>query len=61
MAEGWHNVKIMLFGKEIKVTEVKWVTEERIEDLHQQLKQAEADEDYELCAKIKKYIDNYNK
>lgn len=61
MAEGWHNIKLILNGKEIKVREIIYATEESLEDLHQHLKQAEQDEDYELCAKIKKYIDNYNK
>lgn len=56
----WNNMKVTLDGVELKgVTSVNYEPSYSLEQWKNKLREAEQNEEYELCAKIKIKIDNY--
>lgn len=57
----WQDVKVFLNGREIKsIKSVSYEQKFTFEQLNEKLKEAEENEDYELCSELKNKIDNYN-
>lgn len=54
----WNKVTVMYGGVELQGVE-SVTFKISLEELQENLKEAELKEDYELCAKIKTSIDNY--
>lgn len=56
------NFKVFILGREIKgITEIAYTQNYTLEQLNQKLDDALKVENYELCAELKKQIDNLNK
>ena len=54
----WSDFKISIGGREIEgITSVQFKVS--LEQLQLELKEAELNENYELCSELKKQIDNY--
>jgi protein-arginine kinase activator protein McsA len=56
----WQDVKVFFNGREIKsIKSVSYEQKFTFEQLNEKLKEAEENEDYELCSELKNKIDNY--
>lgn len=56
----WKDVSFFLNGREIKdIKSVSFEPKFTFEQLNEKLKEAEENEDYELCSELKNKIDNY--
>jgi hypothetical protein len=57
---GWNGIRVMLNGKEITgIKSVEFTPKFTLEQLQDMLQEAEQNEEYLVCAKLKKQIDNY--